>query len=336
MTSRSSQHVVVIGGSGFIGTCLVQQLQRGAHAPVQILDKVASRRFPELTRVADVRSLEALQAGIPEGALIINLAAEHRDDVTPRSLYDEVNIQGARNVCRIATQKQVRTIVFTSSVAVYGFAPLGTGESGSINPFNDYGRTKYEAEKIYLSWQAEEPQHRTLVIVRPTVVFGEQNRGNVYNLLRQLAGGKFVMIGNGKNRKSMAYVENVAAFLEYAMAFEPGVHTYNFIDKPDFTMETLVSNVSRLLGRAEASRVRVPFALGYFIGRCFDLMAWITGRKFAISAIRVRKFCSDTVFETAIGRTGFVAPVSLPEALERTVRFEFLETHENRELFYSE
>jgi len=45
-------------------------------------------------------------------------------------------------------------------------------------------------------------------------------------------------VGNGKNRKSMAYVENVAAFLEYAMGFEPGVHTYSFIDNPDFTMET--------------------------------------------------------------------------------------------------
>jgi nucleoside-diphosphate-sugar epimerase len=328
--------VVVIGGSGFIGTCLVQHLQQGARAPVQIVDKVASRRFPSLTRVADVRSLEALQAAIPEHAQIINLAAEHRDDVTPRSLYDEVNVEGARNICRIAAAKRVRTIVFTSSVAVYGFAPLGTNESGSIQPFNDYGRTKYEAEQIYRSWQAEDPQHRTLVIVRPTVVFGEQNRGNVYNLLRQLASGRFVMVGNGKNRKSMAYVENLAAFLEYAMSFEPGVHTYNFIDKPDFTMETLVRTVGKLLGRTEAIRVRIPFVFGYLIGRGCDLIASITGRKFAISAIRVRKFCADSVYETAIERTGFVPPISLPEALERTVRFEFLETHENRELFYSE
>jgi nucleoside-diphosphate-sugar epimerase len=219
---------------------------------------------------------------------------------------------------------------------VYGFAPLGTDESGQIQPFNDYGRTKYKAEEIYRAWQAEAPHERTLVVVRPTVVFGEQNRGNVYNLLRQLASGRFVMIGSGQNRKSMAYVENLAAFLEYAMAFEPGVHTYNFIDKPDFTMETLVRTVGRLLGRTEAIRVRIPFTLGYLIGRGCDLIAWVTGRKFAISAIRVRKFCADSVYETAIDRTGFVPPISLREALERTVRFEFLETHDNRELFYSE
>jgi nucleoside-diphosphate-sugar epimerase len=332
----SDRSVVVIGGSGFIGTCLVRHLRQREGSPVQIVDKVASRRFPDLTRVADVRSPDALRTVIPEQAVLVNLAAEHRDDVSPRSLYDDVNVDGARNVCRVANEKRIRTIVFTSSVAVYGFAPLSTSESGAIKPFNDYGRTKYEAEEVYRAWQTEVPHERTLVIVRPTVVFGEQNRGNVYNLLRQIATGRFAMVGDGRNSKSMAYVENVAAFLEYAMGFQPGVHTYNFIDKPDFTMEQLVGTVSRLLGKANTIRVRIPFIIGYIIGKSCDMLAWITGRKFAISAIRVRKFCADSVYESAIERTGFVPPVTLAEALERTVRFEFLEAHERAEVFFSE
>ena len=100
------------------------------------------------------------------------------------SLYDEVNVEGARNICAIAREKGIKTIVFTSTVAVYGFAPIGTNECGEIAPFNDYGRTKYEAEQVFKAWQAENPEKRTLIIIRPTVVFGEQNRGNVYNLLR--------------------------------------------------------------------------------------------------------------------------------------------------------
>jgi nucleoside-diphosphate-sugar epimerase len=333
MTERP---IVVIGGSGFIGTCLVRSLQDRSARQVRIVDKVVSRSFPDLTDLADVRSPQALQGVIPDGAVLVNLAAEHRDDVTPRSLYREVNVEGARNVCQIARDRGVQTIVFTSSVAVYGFAPVGTSESGAINPFNDYGRTKYEAEQIYRSWQAEAPEQRTLVIVRPTVVFGEQNRGNVYNLLRQIASGRFAMIGDGRNRKSMAYVNNVAAFLAYALSFQPGVYVYNFIDKPDFTMEALVGIVSRSLGRANAFRLKIPFALGYLFGCCCDIAGRVTGRKFAISAIRVRKFCADSVYETAIEQTGFVAPVSLSDALERTVRFEFLEKHEHREVFISE
>ena len=48
---------------------------------------------------------------------------------------------------------------------------------GESNYFNDYGRTKYLAEQVYKAWQAEDPESRTLVIVRPTVIFGEGNRG---------------------------------------------------------------------------------------------------------------------------------------------------------------
>ena len=111
---------------------------------------------------------------------------------------------------------------------------------------------------MFKGWQAENPEKRTLIIIRPTVVFGEQNRGNVYNLLRQIESGQFVMVGRGENRKSMAYVENLSAFIEYSISFEPGVHIYNFIDKPDFTMNSLVANVYRILGRSEKIGFRLP------------------------------------------------------------------------------
>jgi len=81
------------------------------------------------------------------------------------------------------------------------------------------------------------------------------------NLLKQTASGKFVMVGEGLNRKSMAYVEYVAAFLEYSMSFKPGVHIYNFIDKPDFSMNQLVGHVNKLLGRSSEIKFRLPFFL---------------------------------------------------------------------------
>jgi nucleoside-diphosphate-sugar epimerase len=330
------QTINVIGGSGFIGTRLVRRLRSKEQLAVQITDKAPSKAHSDVATLGDVRSVEQLRTTIANGSVIINLAAEHRDDVRPLSLYDEVNVGGARNICTVAREKDVQTIIFTSTVAVYGFAPIGTDESGKIAPFNDYGRTKYEAEQVFKTWQSEAPTERTLVIVRPTVVFGEQNRGNVYNLLRQIASGKFVMVGSGENRKSMAYVENVAAFIEYAMSFKPGVHIYNFIDKPDFTMNSLVANVNRILGRSEKIGFRLPFAVGYMIGKGFDLVASLTGKQFAISSIRVRKFCANSVYNTAIDQTGFISPVPLEQALAQTVLYEFVESHEHEGVFYSE
>lgn len=327
--------VVVVGGSGFIGTRFVNLLAQGG-SDFKIVDKAISGAFPSRTLLADVREVENLRACIHEGAIVINLAAEHRDDVRPLTLYDDVNVGGARNLCTVAREKKVQTIIFTSSVAVYGFAPINTDEAGKIAPFNDYGRTKYEAEQVFKAWQSEAPNERTLVIIRPTVVFGEQNRGNVYNLLRQIASGKFVMVGQGDNRKSMAYVENVAAFIEYSMSFKPGVHIYNYIDKPDFTMNSLVANVNRILGRSEKIGFRLPFAVGFLIGKGFDLVAAITGKRFAISSIRVKKFCANSVYDTAIDKTGFVRPVPLEQAIAQTVRHEFIENHDGEPLYFSE
>lgn len=326
--------ILIFGGSGFIGTRLSLRL-RQSEKSFQIVDKAPSGFFPDKVLQADVR--EHLSLGFSEEpSVFINLAAEHRDDVRPLSLYDEVNVDGAKNICDLARTKGVNKIIFTSSVAVYGFAPLGTDESGAIAPFNDYGRTKWEAEQVYKQWQSEDPECRSLVIVRPTVVFGERNRGNVFNLLKQIASGKFVMVGNGLNRKSMAYVENVAVFLEYSLSFKPGVHIYNYIDKPDFTMNALVAHVNKLLGRSAEIKFRLPFSLGLLIGSCFDFVAKISGKKFPISAIRVKKFCANSVYESAIESTGFIPPVRLMEAIEQTVRFEFIEDHKGEQVFYSE
>ena len=327
--------VNIVGGSGFIGTRL-STLFQSEKIDFKIVDKVISRTFPAFSVVGDVRSIGELQSAISENAVLINLAAEHRDDVMPLSLYDDVNVQGAKNLCEIAVEKNINKIIFTSSVAIYGFAPIGTNETGKVAPFNDYGRTKYEAEKIFSAWQSQDPENRTLVIIRPTVVFGEQNRGNVYNLLRQIASGKFVMVGNGLNRKSMAYVGNVTAFIQYAMKFDAGVHIYNYLDKPDFTMNSLVSRVNKLLGKSDEIKFRLPYNFGLFLGKCFDLVAVLTGKKFPISTIRVKKFCANSVYESAANKTGFATPFSLLEAIERTIKYEFLEDHKDNQVFYSE
>lgn len=325
----------VIGGSGFIGTRLCSLLIKTSK-PFKIFDKSPSKSFPEQTLIGDVRSKKDLRKNISQESIIINLAAEHRDDVQPISLYEEVNAQGAKNICDIAEEKKIKTIIFTSSVAVYGFAIVGTDESGEINPFNDYGRTKYEAENIYRVWQATEPTKRKLVIVRSTVVFGEKNRGNVYNLLNQIATNRFVMIGDGSNVKSMTYVENITSFIEYSLKFNSGVHVFNFIDEPNLTMNRLVSHVKSILGRPEKIVFRLPYIIGLKIGKVFDLFAALTGKKYTISSIRVKKFCSNSAFKTNVSKTGFIPPVSLEEGLKKTVQYEFLDDHEHDEVFFSE
>ena len=314
--------ILILGGSGFVGTRLTEILLAGGHQ-VAIGDLVKSEKYPELWRQCDVCVDEGLRQIMPGQDCVVNLAASHRDDVRPLSLYTRNNVEGAEHVCKIASEIGVRHIVFTSSVAVYGFPKYAYDENGPKHPFNEYGRTKLLAEGVYEKWQKADPANM-LHVVRPTVIFGERNRGNVYNLFRQLASGRFLMVGNGRNKKSMAYVGNIVAFLKWNIEENKADYSvYNYIDKPDFNMNDLVAGFENALGRKLPS-IRLPYWLGLLGGYCFDLLAFLTRRTFPVSSIRVKKFCAQTMFSSdKMLASGFKAPFTLEEALKRTVEFEF-------------
>lgn len=315
--------VAVTGGSGFIGTRLVSELLRAGH-DVAILDKVASPAHPALSQVVDLRDAPRLAAALAGAGIVYHLAAEHRDDVTPVSLYDEVNVDGTRNLVAACRAHGIDRIVFTSSVAVYGMNLDESPESTPAAPFNDYGRTKHLAEGVLLEWAAEDPR-RSLSMVRPAVIFGEGNRGNVYNLMRQICSGRFVMVGDGRNHKSMGYVGNVAALLAFlGDAATPGVRIFNYADKPDMAMSELVTLARRALGRGGRPPLRIPLWLGLAGGSVLDVVSRVTGKSLPISAVRVRKFCSSTTVSVERARaTGFQPPFTLAEGLERFLAHEF-------------
>ncbi len=324
--------VGVVGGSGFVGSFLLRSLD-DANVPFVCFDTEAPaepHRYVKLD--IETPGTDAF-VGIDT---IINLAAVHRDDVRPLSRYTDINVDGAKKICAVASDSGVSRIIFTSSVAIFGFAPPDTNESGAPNYFNEYGKTKFEAEQVYKEWQAEHPEQRTLVIVRPTVIFGPGNRGNVYNLLKQIASQRFMMFGDGRNIKSMAYVENVVQFLVQCTNLNPGVHVYNYIDKPDLSMNELVHVARKTLFDKSGVGLRMPGFFGVIIGVGFDLLAWLIRRPLPVSSIRVKKFMATTQFSSAVSETGFEAPYTLAEGLEKTLRYEFLEDNRDKPTYETE
>ena len=314
-------NILILGGSGFVGTRLTELLMK--EHQVTIGDLVKSDFYPELWEHCDVCVDDDLRAVMAGQDCVINLAASHRDDVRPLSLYTRNNVEGAEHVCKIANERGIHLIVFTSSVAIYGFPEYAYDEDAPKHPFNEYGRTKLLAEAVYEKWQNAD-SNNMLHVVRPTVIFGERNRGNVYNLFKQLASGRFLMVGNGKNKKSMAYVGNIAAFLKWNVEVNKQSYSvYNYIDKPDFDMNDLVNGFEKALGK-KLPPVSLPYWLGLLGGYCFDLLAFITRRSYPISSIRVKKFCAQTVFSSErMQKSGFQPPFDMQEALRRTVNFEF-------------
>ena len=311
----------IIGGSGFIGTKLIELF--GADQCYNI-DKNPSETFNDITTIKDIRDTD-LELVFQEGTkTVILLAAEHRDDVSPHSLYYEVNINGTRNVLDAMDRRGITNMIFISSAAVYGLNKKNPDELFPPDPFSHYGKSKLQAEQLLQAWYHQDAENRSLTIIRPSVAFGENNKGNVHNLLRQIASGRFLMVGRGKNRKSMAYVCNVAAFIKFCYeTHSKAFNIYNYTDKPDLTMNELVAQAEESLSR-KISRLRLPYWMGLSGGYCFDFLTWITGIKFSINSVRIKKFCATTQYDaTRAHSSGFIAPFTLAEGLDITLKSEF-------------
>lgn len=330
-------NIKLIGASGFVGTRLIAQLKESdKDYQLSNIDLLPSHFFNDITEIGDVRNQDCIDEKIKGGDCVVLLAAQHRDDVSPTSLYYDTNVGGLEVTLRAMEKDNIKRLVFFSSVAVYGINKDNPNEDSSKDPFNHYGKSKWEAEKVLMEWHKTHSDWN-INIIRPTVIFGERNRGNVYNLLQQISGGRFLMIGKGINKKSMAYVGNIVAFVQYMIEnCNEGYNVFNYIDKPDLNMNQLVSHVGKVLNKHIPS-THFPYWLGMLGGYGFDLLAFITRKKLSISSVRVKKFCATTQFDaTKVSKTSFKPPFSLEQGLARTLEFEFLHPRTDDITFKSE
>jgi len=317
---KNRKNIAVIGGSGFLGSCLIPILVKDYD--VINFDLKENDSLPCETVICDVRDkkIKNYLRGID---VIILLAAEHLDNVKPTDLYYSVNVDGISNVLSVINELGIPKLIFTSSVAVYGFDRKNIDENGPLEPYNHYGISKLKSEEKINDYIKSNPDFEC-DIIRPTVIFGIGNRGNVYTLFKMISKGYFFSIGKGLNVKSLCYVENVAAFI-YHLINNPskGKRIFNYVDYPNLNLNQTVDQIASIL-KIRVRKLSLNFNLAYLLGFGLDLVSKITGIKFKLSRIRVKKYCANSMFIADRAFQEFNPPYSLEEGLEKTLKKEFL------------
>ncbi|MEZ4415205.1 MAG: NAD-dependent epimerase/dehydratase family protein [Gemmatimonadota bacterium] len=314
--------VLITGGAGFIGSYFIERLIR-AGSEVTVLD-LAPCPYPGVhSIVGDVRDPAAVREAIQGVDRVLHLAAAHHDFGISEQTYFDVNEGAARVLVQAMEEHGVRELCFYSSVAVYGSTPPPRTEATPPSPEAPYGASKLAGEQVFRAWTDSGPD-RTAWVIRPTVVFGPGNFANMFALIRQIARGRFLQIGEGTNIKSLAYVENLvdATFHLWEHVREPGFHVFNYADKPDLSSGRIADTIYRALGRTPPS-LRVPLGLGLLLAKPFDWTIRLTGANLPISGARIRKLAEmETQFEAdRIQQAGFSAAVPLSDGLSRMVRW---------------
>lgn len=231
---------VVVGGSGFIGTHLLRKLVASGADPVISVDiRDPKNVVPGVDyRRADVRDLGDLMVA---GSIstIYNLAAVHTTPGHPDHEYYETNVLGASEVTAFARRMQVKEIVFTSSISVYGPGEETKSETSPLAPISPYGRSKMLAERIHRAW-LDEGLDRRLVIARPAVIFGPGEGGNFTRMAKLLKAGMFVYPGRRNTIKACFYVEDLLDAIMFARNTPDRFVLFNACYPDRYTLEEIV------------------------------------------------------------------------------------------------
>lgn len=315
-------NILVTGCSGFIASHLVPYLDSQGHAVcgIDLLEPADGLPLGRFTQ-GDIRKPQDMARAVEGVECVINLAAKHHDFGITEAEYFQTNEGGSQVVLDAMGDAGIGRYVFYSSVAVYGTKTVNPDESTPPAPELPYGASKLAGEKVAHRW-AEASDQRSVVIMRPTIVFGERNLANMYSLIRQIDRGKYFQFGPGTNYKSVAYVGNLIRATHVAMGkMTPGVETFNYVDKPDQQVRETVAIIARALGK-EPPKKSMPLSLGIAAGKVFDLAAWITGKNLRVSSARVKKLATTTQFEAKkIREHGFEQEFTIEQGLQRMVEW---------------
>lgn len=285
---------IIFGGCGFIGSHVVDLLrEKYPDAKIYIADLLAdpaqSDGVISYQRV-DVRSPIELQGDFGANTLVFNFAAIHRTPGHPDYAYFETNIRGAENVCDFARKHGIENIVFTSSIAPYGAAEELKTEETLPTPNTPYGISKLVAEKIHREWAAENASRR-LSIVRPGIVFGKGENGNMTRLYKALKKRKFAYAGRKDTIKACIYVKDLVRVM-LAMGEAEGEKTklYNCCYYPSFTIEQIANTMLKATGM----RRRIPFIPRKPMMAAATLCGLFGGLGLGICPARVKKLMVST------------------------------------------
>jgi nucleoside-diphosphate-sugar epimerase len=313
--------ILVTGGSGFIGSHLVERLCCGGERVRCLLRR---KNYAGLPQQAEAVFGELISgAGLEEALQGVDTVI-HVAGVTKALTVDDYyagNVRATENLARAMKGRAIRRLVHVSSLAAAGPSLDGTpiGEDAAPHPLTHYGKSKLAAEDVVRALVPD------AVIVRPPVVYGPRDT-DVFRILKPLTQGIAFELGGGERWFSAIYVKDlVEGLITAARAAEAAGRTYFLANSKPVSWSELGAATARIIGGEggrKARILRVPVPVAYAAGWCAEMGAHLTRKPGILSREKVREAqCPYWTCDTrrAAEEIGFEARTPLEAGLAETL-----------------
>jgi nucleoside-diphosphate-sugar epimerase len=328
-----SDTVVVTGAAGWLGQNLVRAL--ADRSRVRCLVARADESSPlslvgpsvdvVVGDVRDPATADRLFDGIGSDATVFHAAAIiHPKKV--RELYD-VNVGGTQLVLDRARRAGVRRFVHVSSNSPFGANPSPADrfdESSPFDPYMGYGRSKHEAEGIVL--RSHERGDVVATIVRPPWFYGPFQPERQSQWFRAVRRGRFPIVGDGTQRRSMVYAGNlVHGLLRAEVADAAPGRAWWIADPEPYALRDILETVRAALeaeGLPTSGSLRsIPRVVGVVAER---VDGFLQSRGLYQQAVHVLGELKDTIacdVSAAQRELGYAPEVSLLDGMRTSIRW---------------
>lgn len=315
--------VLVTGGTGFVGSHLVERLVGEGYRVRCLVRRTSSLAWLPAGKVELTYGEAARNEGLREavaGAALVFHAAGVTKAGRPEH-YHQGNVEGTANLVRALEQSGAPGVrlVHVSSLAAVGPSPDGTPltESAAPCPLTHYGRSKLEGERI-----VERSRVRAnAIIVRPAVVYGPRDT-DVLKMFQAACRGLLLRIGREESYVSLVHVEDLVEGLLAAARSPYGDARTYFVANPEPVSWSEFAGLAAELAGRRLRTISVPPAAAWVVGLLAEAGSRFSARPSILSREKIREArCRWWVCDTRRARLelGFATKKSLREGIAETL-----------------